>query len=125
MAKATVHSGGGNSTPSDTIVKDGAQIFETTDGSGRRITIQKPKALDRYRIMKMIGGENARNQEVLGYATLACSVRSISGDPVQMPNSERQIEVLIDRLGDEGLEAVASCLAEHLGINIDEDAVKN
>jgi hypothetical protein len=45
-------------------------------------------------------------------AGLAISVLEIDGVPVPPPNTESQIESVIDRLGDDGLAAIADLLAE-------------
>lgn len=45
-------------------------------------------------------------------AGLAFSVTEIEGIPVPPPVSEAQIERLVDRLGDEGLAAIAAALDE-------------
>jgi hypothetical protein len=64
----------------------------------------------------MLGADNAGNPHVLGYAMLAACVRHLDGQEVMPPNSEREVEVLIDRLGDEGFEAVGKCLSEKFGL---------
>jgi hypothetical protein len=43
-------------------------------------------------------------------ALLAVSVSSVDDVPLPAPGSEAQLEALIARLGDEGLEAAASAL---------------
>ncbi len=45
-------------------------------------------------------------------AGLAFSVQEIDGVPVPTPVTEAQIEGLVDRLGDDGLAAIASALNE-------------
>lgn len=123
MAKATVVSVG--ATPSESVVNDAKKVLEATDSLGRRIVVQRPNALTSYRIMKMLGGENARNEVVIGYAMLACSVVSINGEPIMMPNSERQIEAMIDRLGDEGMAAIADCFAANPVVTTGKEEAKN
>jgi len=44
-------------------------------------------------------------------ATLACSVAAIDDVPVPPPANEAQIEALVARLGDTGINAIASVLA--------------
>lgn len=78
----------------------------------------------------MLGPDNAGNQHVLGYAMLASCVREIDGQQVMASNSEREIELLIDRLGDEGLNAVGQCLSEKFNLGPvdkegDEETLRN
>jgi hypothetical protein len=123
MAKASMTTGGGHGggdTPTDTIVKAASQVHFVTDSLGRKIGVQKPSALKRYRVLKMLGGENSTNQQVVGYAMLTCCVTELNGEPLGMPNSERQIEALIERLGDEGFDAIGKCLAEQFGVVADD-----
>jgi hypothetical protein len=128
MAKATIRTS--SESPTEQVTKAANAIEHYTDARGRRIGVVKPSALARYRILKMLGSENAGNQHVLGYAMLAACVRELDGQQVMAPNSEREIEVLIDRLGDEGLAAVGQCMAEKFGFGSpdkegDEETLRN
>jgi hypothetical protein len=126
MAKATIRTA--SESPSEQVTKAASAIEQITDSLGRRIGVVKPSALARYRVLKMLGAGNSGNQHVLGYAMLACSVREIDGQNVFAPNSEREIEALIDRLGDEGLAAVGQCMAEKFGFGpdqSDEETLRN
>jgi hypothetical protein len=127
MAKATIRTV--SESPSEQVTKAASAIEHCKpDARGRRIGVVKPSALARYRLLKMLGAENAGNQHVLGYAMLASCVREIDGQQVFAPNSEREIEALIDRLGDEGLAAIGQCMAEKFGFGpdqSDEETLRN
>jgi hypothetical protein len=112
MAKVTVHKDGKVETPSESIVKAAQQPGTATDANGRRIGIRKLQALDRLKMFEVIGAENSRNEQYLGIAALAFSVASIDGEPVNRPASKPQLEALIQRLGDEGMEAVGQAVYE-------------
>jgi hypothetical protein len=58
-------------------------------------------------------------------AGLAFSVLEIDGVPVPAPTTEAQIEGLIDRLGDEGLAAVASVIKDEYPASQTRDDVGN
>jgi hypothetical protein len=103
-------------TPSETVINEAMAIKYCNDVKGRRIGIQKPSTVARYRILKMLGPDNARNDPVVGHAMLACCVRELDGQKMAPPNSERQIEVILERLGDEGLAAVSQCLVDEFGV---------
>ena len=81
-----------------------------TDPRGRKIALRKINALDRLRLFELVGAENSRNEPYLGYASLAYHVASIDGDAVAKPASKAQLEALIQRLDDDGLNAVAAAL---------------
>ena len=82
-----------------------------TDPQGRRLHLRKLTALDKLRLFKAAGPHLAQNQPWLGMAVLACSVAAIDDIPVPMPTNENLIEALVQRLGDDGINAIATALA--------------
>lgn len=96
-------------------------LSSTTDSRGRKIEIKRPNARERYRLIRMLGAQGAQNQEQFAYAVFAASTRSLDGDPIMFPQSEMELEVIIDRLGDEGLQAVTDQFAKMAGIGEPED----
>lgn len=101
----------------------------TTDSRGRKIAIKKLSPLDRMRLFKLLGADGSQNPMLFGYAALAASVTSIDGVTEHMPTSEAQLYALVERLGDEGLDAIAEAHREHFGAgednDADRDAIKN
>jgi hypothetical protein len=97
------------STPSATLLR-GFAVIDTVDDAGRVLTVRPPHALDQLRLFKAVGAALAQNQPYLGMAMVACSVTAIDGVPVPMPANEHQIESLIQRLGDAGLQAASEVL---------------
>ena len=87
------------------------QIAIVTDDTGRRLQLRKLTALEKLRLFKAAGPHLAQNQPWLGMAVLACSVAAIDDIPVPMPANEALIEALVQRLGDDGINAVAAALA--------------
>lgn len=129
MTKVTVHTEPKSDTPTQAFVKAANQGTTASDALGRLIGIRKLLALDRLRMFEVVGAENAKNEPYLGYAALAFHVCSIDGNAVARPSSKRDLEALIQRLGDEGMEAVSSMVQE-LFVPKDEnagdtDAIKN
>jgi hypothetical protein len=94
-------------TPSQLLMMAAVQLETVTDDLGRRLTLRHLTALDRFRLFKTVGGELAQNPPYFGMAALAASVIDIDGVPVPPPMTEGQLESLVQRLGDEGIEAVA------------------
>lgn len=105
-------------TPSGTIVATTAPTV--TDAHGRRITLRRLNALDKLRLFKAAGPLLAQNQPWLGMAVLACSVAAIDDVPVPAPVSEAQIEATIGRLGDAGIEAIATAMSEDTPADVTE-----
>jgi hypothetical protein len=124
MAKVTVHKDA--ETPSQAIVKAANQPHTRTDASGRTIGIRKMQALDRLKMFEVVGPDNAKNEPYLGYAALAFHVASIDGDPVNRPSNKLQLEALIQRLGDDGMNAVGEAVQEmFLPKEEDAELIKN
>jgi hypothetical protein len=101
-------------TPSQTIVREAVKTVTVIDVSGRRLTLRRLTALDTLRLFKAAGPVLSQNEPWLSMAGLAFSVLEIDGIPVPPPATEPQIESLIDRLGDEGLAAIADTVKDQL-----------
>lgn len=112
-------------TPSARIQAEASAPRTVVDKLGRTITVRKMDALGKLRLFKACGGVNANNNPYLGMAMLASVVTQIDELPVLTPTSEAQIEALIGRLGDEGIEAVASVFGDEAQEESSEDAAKN
>ena len=129
MAKVTVHKDEPGDTPSQSIVKAANVATTVTDTRGRSITVKKMGPLDRLKLFEVIGADNSRNEQYVGYAALAFLVTAIDGEPVARPNSKLALEALVQRLDDDGMDAVAMHLAEQIAAREDAgdgmDALKN
>ncbi len=99
-------------TPSQAIIRGSIKTFGAVDRSGRRLMLRRLTALDTLRLFKAAGPALAQNEPWLSMAGLAFSVLEIDGVPVPAPATETQIESLIDRLGDEGLAAIAETIKD-------------
>lgn len=99
-------------TPSQTIVRSAARTHTVVDRTGRRLLLRRLTALDTLRLFKAAGPVLAQNEPWLSMAGLAFSVLEIDGVPMPSPATEAQIESLIDRLGDDGLVAIAETVEE-------------
>lgn len=93
-------------TPTAAILAYTTGLIECRDGRGRSIKIRKLSALDMLRLLKAAGPALAQNQPWLSMSMLAVAVTEIDGVPVPTPATEAQIEALVDRLGEDGLEAI-------------------
>jgi hypothetical protein len=98
--------------PSQVIIGESAKPLLAVDAKGRRIRFRRLTALDTLRLFKAAGPVLSQNEAWLSMAGLGFSVLDIDGVPVPTPATEAQIEGLIDRLGDEGLAAVANAMQD-------------
>jgi hypothetical protein len=97
-------------SPSAAIVSRATEVRVVVDDMGRRIAIRGLTALDKLHIFKAAGPDLALNQPWLAMAILASSVTAIDDVPVPSPSTELQIESLVGRLGDSGIDAIALAL---------------
>jgi hypothetical protein len=111
-------------TPSATIISKAAEARSIIDNLGRNLTLRSLSALDKLRLFKAAGPELALNQPWLAMAILASSVTAIDDIPVPQPSNESQIEALVNRLGDAGIEAIAQTIDPLYDID-DAEQVKN
>lgn len=100
------------------------QPESVTDSLGRTLSLRKVGALQKLRLFKACGA-NASSNPYLGMAMLASAVSAIDEIPVAQPVNEQQIEALVQRLGDEGLEAVGTAMGGSEGSQETVDAAKN
>lgn len=108
-------------TPSQTMVKGAAQTGEKVDSRGRCIIVRRLTSLDRMRLFAAAGPELSKNENWIGLAALAASCVGIDGEQVPKPASRMQIEALVDRLDDDGMEAIAAVYQETFGVTATED----
>lgn len=97
------------------------------DTLGRKLTFAKLPMSVRLRVGDMLGPDASNETKLV--ARLAASVRSINGDRVSVPLTAAQIHALMDRLEDEGLNALADAHHEAFfakaAVTEEESAVKN
>lgn len=111
----------GANTPSGRIIAAANQERETTDSLGRKIMYRRLGALDKARLFKAVGPAQSQNGPYVGMAMLAASVTYVDGVPMPFPSTDSVIEAAISRLGDEGIEAVATALVVDQVVKVIED----
>ena len=112
-------------TPSGAVIKAANATVTVKDERGRDITVRKLKTLDRMRLLELVGADNAMNDRYLGYATLAYCVACIDGDLVPTINTKVALEAVVQRLDDDGINAVASAVAANFMASKTADEVKD
>jgi hypothetical protein len=115
--KLTVHETAPTPT-AQVIAKAGAEV-NVTDSKGRVISLKKPGILSQYRIIETMG-KSADIETYRGMVTPLIWISAIDGDYVPPIASKLQLEALIQRVGDEGLEAVVKGIVENFGEQDDE-----
>jgi hypothetical protein len=99
-----------------------AQPVKVTDARGREITLRKPPVLAQFRFVEALG-KSAENQSYLAMTMPLIFIGAIDGVAVPTPNTKGEVEALIQRLDEEGLEALMTGVQEHFAV--DPSAEKN
>lgn len=118
MATIEMHTDGVPTEASKPAERPG--LAYETDSRGRRIAIRKMGPLDRMRLFKAIGPANSKIEEYVGYAQMAYSVAEIDGEMIPPFTSELQCEAMVQRLGDEGFEAIGRAQLTQIGVTEDD-----
>lgn len=106
-------------TPTENILSAALRMIDVRDGRGRNLKVRRLTALDTLRLLKAAGPILAQNQPWLSMAMLAVSVTEIDHVPVPTPTSEAQIESLVERLGEDGMEAIADAVDQETPASVD------
>lgn len=127
VSNIRVNEGSASSAPSalEPMKDKRANELTVPDSLGRSITVRKSTPLDLFRLTKLYGAK--ATEATLNMAVAVTSVTAIDGDRIVPPGTDRQIEMLFERLGWEGFAAVGKALAK-LNPDISEDGeelVKN
>jgi hypothetical protein len=97
-------------TPTQAFVAAAQRTWDVTDSLGRTLTLHQLTALDRLKLFKAVPPHLADNRLYLGQACLAFAVTAIDGIPIPQPTNDAQIDGAIDRLGNEGIDAIGAAL---------------
>lgn len=117
MTKLTV-----NETPTGQIIAKAAAEVMVEDAKGRVITLKKPGILAQYRLIEALG-DTAKNETYVAMCIPLLYVTSVDGEPEMTLSSKLLVEAIIQRLGDEGIEAIMKGVRDHFS-TIDPEADK-
>jgi hypothetical protein len=81
-----------------------------TDRTGRTLSLRRVGVLETLRLYKALGPELSMNEAYMGLAVIAASVAVLDGVPMPFPSGEAAIEACLERLGEEGTEAIAAAI---------------
>jgi hypothetical protein len=92
-------------TPSQQMVKDSLDPISVTDKQGRTLVLRNPSTLAKINFPLRLGAERAANQTYMATVMPLLWIESLDGKAVVM-NTPREIDVLVERLGDDGIAAL-------------------
>lgn len=94
--------------------------FSVTDARGRRLTLRKPPLLTQFKLVEILG-PTAENSTYLNMVLPIAYVAAIDDEQVRFPSSRLELDALIQKIDEDGLEAVHRGIAEHIGTRVQED----
>ena len=103
--------------------KAGPGVFEVTDARGRVLTVKRPNVLAQYRLVRTLGADAASNTPYLNMLMPLLYLHKLDGAEVSIGN-QREIDLLIQQLDDDGLVALTGAISENFAKQDDEGAVK-
>jgi hypothetical protein len=94
------------------------------DRKGRIIRVAPLDPLQSFRMCKMLGlaGDTIGARSI---ASVAASVRQIDGEEFPFPNTEREVEAMLQLLGTPGYEAASQAISDYEKAESNVEAVKN
>lgn len=102
-------------TPSEEAVAAANVTATARDVRGRVFTLRKPGMLRQYQLIKILGGETAQNEVYMRMILPIIWVEAIDGEAIPAPRTESELDVLIARIEEDGLVAIATALGELSG----------
>ncbi|CBJ42765.1 hypothetical protein [Ralstonia solanacearum] len=119
----TITSNEAQAEPATTVptgnLNDGMTV---TDAKGRSITLKRPTLLAQFRLVEA-AGESASNAVYMNMVRPILFVTAINGESVLQPTTKLQVDSLIQRLGEEGYEAIATALLVEMGATTQEEEI--
>lgn len=111
-------------TPSEKVVASAAQSVEVVDSLGRRILVKRPLLSDQLDLMVVVGPEASKNDMYMAMMNVLLHVQAIDDDPVLPLTSKKAIDEMVNKLGNEGVEAVTTAISENFAKTFTVDEVK-
>lgn len=93
-------------TPSARIIDGARKVTELTTPAGRRVKIRNLTVLDQTRLYRAMGPEQSMNQPYSWVVMAAAAVVEVDGVPSIPPTNEKQIDAMLERLGDDVVNTV-------------------
>jgi len=115
-------------TPTQQVVADANRVVEVTDARQRVLGVRRMNMSIRRRVYKSLTNAALENNRYMGLVMVAACVVTINREPADaltMGANELVFDSLIDRLDDDGFEAVGKAIADNFAPPITRDEIKN
>ena len=100
-----------------------ARTATARTSDGRTLTVKRLSVVEKMRLAKALG-EHSGNDSYGNFAVVAASVREIDSMPIPFPMTTLQLEAIVQRLDDDGMESAIRALLA-VSVPAQPDAIKN
>jgi hypothetical protein len=112
-------------TSSAAIIADASRVVRVKSESGKWLSVKRgDDMLARFRLARVMGGEDAANNAMMSHALIAVSVVGLDDIPVAFPKTVNQLEFLIGRLDARDITAIVKVQKDEFGIGAAADTVE-
>lgn len=94
------------------LTQNANEVFSQSDSTGRELKVRKPSALKRFRFVGMLG-KAADSDRYMSMVGPLLYLYGIDEDTDIQLNTAREMEALIQRLGDEGYDTLVELINKH------------
>ena len=95
-----------NETPSKRIVADANKLTDIVTKDGVTLTIRKLTTLDEMRLARAVG-RDSNVEAYMSFCYMAAAIAAINGDRLPFPQTPLECEAIVQRIGDDGVTAMA------------------
>lgn len=106
-------------TPTQAIARP--KIGTETDELGRLITVKRLSAIERLNLFENAGLKLSQNQQWMGIIAIAASCVKINDEDIPKPMSPLEMKALVQRLDQEGLDAIQRVYVKVFGVKLDDE----
>lgn len=99
-------------TPSQEAVAKSLRAVQVVDSTGRKITLKKPGVLAQFRLVEALGAV-AENRVYMAMVLPLIYVCDIDGEPVTTVLRKSEVDALIQRLDEYGIESVMKAIQDN------------
>ena len=85
-------------------------VESVKDKAGRVLELRRVGVLEQLRLFKALGPELSENRAYMGLARVAAAVAMVDGVPLPFPAHEAAVEAALERLSEDGVDAVGQAL---------------
>lgn len=109
-------------TPTTQVINKAMAPTQVEDSLGRTIKLRKPGVLAQFRLIEMLGGHASTNDVYMGMVAPLMYISAIDDDDAIVIGTKTELEALIQRLGEEGIQAVMEKVKAVYGVQEDPKA---